>query len=43
MAHILCTHVRKWKNDVEAIPGIGEEGMKENDGGVNSRVIYLLY
>jgi hypothetical protein len=26
---------------VETIPGMGEEGMKENGGGVNSCMIYL--
>jgi hypothetical protein len=28
---------------VETIPGMGEEGIKERGGGVNSSVIYLIY
>jgi hypothetical protein len=28
---------------VETIPGIGEERIKENGGGVNSTMIYLIY
>jgi hypothetical protein len=28
---------------VEAIPGMREEEIKENDGGVNSSVIYLIH
>jgi hypothetical protein len=30
----ICTRVRKWENDTcETIPGTGEGGIKENDGG----------
>jgi hypothetical protein len=34
MVQIPCTHVCKWKDDtyVETIPGVGERGIKENDG-----------
>jgi hypothetical protein len=28
---------------VEPIPGMGEGGIKENGGGVNSSMIYLIY
>jgi hypothetical protein len=28
---------------VETIPGLGEGGIKENDGGVNANMIYLVY
>jgi hypothetical protein len=28
---------------VESIPGMGEGKIKENDGGWNSSMIYLLY
>jgi hypothetical protein len=28
---------------VETIPGMGREGIKGNDGGVNSIMIYLIY
>jgi hypothetical protein len=28
---------------VESIPGMGEEGMKKNGGGVNSSMIYFIY
>jgi hypothetical protein len=38
MVQMLCTHVCKWKN--EAIPGMGGERIKKNDGGVNSTMIY---
>jgi hypothetical protein len=27
-------------SSVETIPGMGREGIKENDGGVNSTIIY---
>jgi hypothetical protein len=27
---------------IETIPGMGEEGIKENEGGVNSTVIYCV-
>jgi hypothetical protein len=28
---------------VESIPGMGRECIKENDGGVNSSMIYLIH
>jgi hypothetical protein len=28
---------------VETVPGMGGQGIKENDGGVNSSTIYLIY
>jgi hypothetical protein len=28
---------------VETVPGMGGQGIKENDGGVNSSTIYLTY
>jgi hypothetical protein len=28
---------------IETIPGLGRGVIKENDGGVNSSMIYLLY
>jgi hypothetical protein len=28
---------------VEIVPGMGEEGIKESDGGVNSSKIHLIY
>jgi hypothetical protein len=33
VVQILCTHVCKWKNAAETIPGMGVRGMKENGGG----------
>jgi hypothetical protein len=34
IVQILCIHVCEWKNvTIETIPGMGEEGIKENDGG----------
>jgi hypothetical protein len=42
MVELLCTRERKWKMRlVETIPGMGVGGeIKENDGGVNSTMIY---
>jgi hypothetical protein len=34
VVEILCTNVCKWKmRPVKTIPGMGEGGIKENDGG----------
>jgi hypothetical protein len=44
MVQILCSHVCKLKViPVETTPAMGEVGIKENGGGVNSSMIYLVY
>jgi hypothetical protein len=44
MVQTMYTHVCKCKNDtVETVPGMVGEGIKENDGGVNSSMIYLIH
>jgi hypothetical protein len=44
MVQILSTHVCKWKNETCGNCSRNEGGgIKENDGGVNSNMIYLIY
>jgi hypothetical protein len=44
MVQILCTHVCKWKmRPVETIPGMGGGGDKEEHGGMNSSMMYLIH
>jgi hypothetical protein len=43
MVQMLCTRVCKWKNETCLnYSRNGERGLKENDGKVNSSIIYLI-
>jgi hypothetical protein len=44
LVQILCTQVCKWKNEsCWNYSRNGGRGIKENDGGVNSSMIHLIY